>query len=308
MEIALKTEVITNFDANLAQLLEKSIKAYVQESPDNYLKDIDGSRIYDEPLVGFADGDDPLFLKYKSKDIIGDFHLTPREALEKHLREELNSEEFKVGDVSVISWILPMAKETRISNRVMTDGPSLRWNHSRWHGATFGKHLTGHIISQLRERGYLAVAPGTASFFKIIDIPSGRASVWSERHIAYAAGLGTFSLTNALITAKGLAMRCNSVVTNAKLPPSPRLYPSHMANCCFFEDGTCGLCAIRCPAGAITAQGHDKIKCREYIMNGLAPWLEKEGYIGKYAGCGLCMTGVPCEAKIPGKVAKRFID
>lgn len=305
--MTLKAQVATNFDTNLALLIEESIKAYSRESPDNCLKDLDGGPIYDEPLVGFADGDDPLFLKYKSKEIIGDFHLTPREALEKHIREELNREEVHAGDVSVISWIQPMAKETRMSNRIMTDGPSLRWNHGRWHGITFSTGLTGHIISLLRERGYLAVAPATASFFKVLDMPNGRASVWSERHIAYAAGLGTFSLTDALITAKGLAMRCSSVVTNAKLPPSPRLYSSHTTNCCFLEDGTCGLCVIRCPAGAITAQGHNKIRCREYIYDELASWLKKEGYIGKYAGCGLCMTGVPCEAKIPGKITKRFI-
>jgi epoxyqueuosine reductase QueG len=301
------TQVTTDFDASPAQFLEETIKAYIRESPDNCFKDIDGSPIYDEPLVGFADGDDPLFLRYKDEEVIGDFHLTPREALEKHLREEVNVEKPRLGEVSVVSWVLPLDRATRVSNRVMTDGPSLRWNHNRWHGETLNNSLASHVVSLLGERGYLAVAPGRATFFHTVKLPSGMASIWSERHVAYAAGLGTFSLTDALITAKGLAMRCGSVVTDLKLSPSPRTYPSHTANCCFLEQGTCGLCAIRCPVGAITIQGHDKIRCREYLFNELAPWLEKEGYIGRYPGCGLCMTGVPCEAGIPGKVAKRFI-
>jgi len=38
----------------------------------------------------------------------------------------------------------------------------------------------------------------------------GPASSWSERHAAYAAGLGTFSLNDALITPKGIAHRLGS--------------------------------------------------------------------------------------------------
>jgi len=132
--------------------------------------------------------------------------------------------------------------------------------------------------------------------YDLMIIGGGPTSVWSQRHIAYA-----------LITPRGMAMRCDSVVTDFKLPPSPKTYSSHMANCCFLEDGTCGLCAIRCPVGAITAQGHNKVRCHEYLFNKMASWREKEGYIGRYVSYGLCMTGVPCEAKIPGKVPKRFI-
>ena len=303
----MKSATVTDLDDNLAQLIDKSIKQCTRENTDNCLKDIDGSPIFAEPLVGFADGDDPLFLKYKRQEVIGAFHLTPREALEIYLREELNNTDLFVGDVSVISWIQPYTKETRISNRTMTVGPSLRWNHSRWRSVTFLNNLNDLIINLLQDRGYWAVAPTTARFFKVLDTSRGQASIWSERHIAYAAGLGTFSLTDALITPKGLAMRCGSIVTNAKLPPSPRLYSNHTANCSFLENGTCGLCAIRCPAGAITSRGHDKIKCHDYIYLELAPWVKKDGYTGGYAGCGLCMTGVPCEAKIPGKITKRFI-
>ena len=201
-----------------------------------------------------------------------------------------------------------MAKETRLSNRVMTDRASLRYNNCRWLGEVPRNKLGTYVSELLRERGYYAVTPGRASFFKSFSLPNGqRTSIWSERHAAYAAGLGTFSLTDALITRKGLAMHCGSVVTTLRLPPSPRPYSSHKEYCSFFREGGSGLCAVRCPVGAITAEEHDKIRCNQYFQYDLAHFLNKDGYIGKYVGCALCMTGVPCEAKIPSKITRRFI-
>lgn len=89
------------------------------------------------------------------------------------------------------------------------------------------------------------------------------------------------------------------------LPPTPRTSAGHMANCPFFTDGSCGACIKRCPAGAISAQGHDRLKCREESHVTLKPWLEKPGYIGRYASCGKCQTRVPCEERIPPKALKK---
>jgi len=48
--------------SGLQAWLAAAIKQFVAESPLNRLRDIDGSPMWDEPLVAFADGDDPLFL------------------------------------------------------------------------------------------------------------------------------------------------------------------------------------------------------------------------------------------------------
>src|SRR3989304_9565825 len=74
----------------LQQFLVEAIKKYVAESPLNSLKDIDGSPMWEEPLVGFADGDDPLFDQYKT--VVGEFHLTPPEALAAHVRATTGAE------------------------------------------------------------------------------------------------------------------------------------------------------------------------------------------------------------------------
>jgi len=125
----------------------------------------------------------------------------------------------------------------------------------------------------------------------------GFASTWSERHAAYASGLGTFGLCDGLITPKGKAMRCGSVVAHIKIPPTKRSYNDHHAYCLFFSEGICGKCIQRCPAGAITEKGHDKVKCEKHLQitrDYVRSHFGFEGY-----GCGLCQTGVPCESKIP---------
>ncbi len=288
------------FEADPAVFLEKAIKDYVATSPGNRFKSFDGGRIFDKPLVGFADGDDAIFQDYKA--IIGDFHITPREALEKHL-DSKGSRWERPAQVSVISFILPVTYKTRLSLRKETVVPSLRWNHTRWHGQDFIYELSRYVTSLLEDLGYQAVAPELADFYKLQNLSSGFAYNWSQRHIAYAAGLGTFSLNDGFITKRGMAMRCGSVVTDARIKPSPRIYKDHLANCLFYSDGSCMRCAERCPAGAISEQGHDKNVCWEFLRTKQKEILRdlgrEEGYIGRYLGCGLCQTNVPCEARIP---------
>jgi hypothetical protein len=70
--------------------------------------------------VGFARGDDPLFQEYKT--VIGDFHLTPREAMEKALAARPGSPK-PGGSLSVICWVLPSTDKTRRSNRKQEKDP-----------------------------------------------------------------------------------------------------------------------------------------------------------------------------------------
>ena len=206
--------------------------------------------------------------------------------------------------MSVISFVMPVTYETRLSLRHESRVPSIRWNHTRWQGQDLINELSNHVASLLEELGYQAVVPERADFYKIFfSEPDVRMSNWSQRHIAYAAGLGTFSLSDGFITPRGIAMRCGSVVTDLALLPTPRVYENHLANCLFYRDESCRRCIERCPVGAISEQGHDKKRCREFLVEGQKVILKElgreEGYIGTYLGCGLCQTKVPCEFKIP---------
>jgi epoxyqueuosine reductase len=288
------------FLKNPNRVLEQLVKNFVAESELNRRTQLDHGLYFGEPLVGFASGNDPLFSEYKT--LIGSFHLTPREliaaALKEKGRELLLSE---AEQVSVVSWVLPIADDVRKSNRQEAQFPSRLWTFTREYGEIMNQALRRHVAGFLEGTGYLAVVPLGSPFYRSFrDDRVGWGSSWSERHIAYACGLGTFSLNDGLITPRGMAMRVGSVVTLLKLTPSERVYQNPKENCLFFRGEKCGKCIPRCPAGAISEKGHDKDKCNDYISSELLHAKRKSyGLENPPTACGLCQTGVPCEFRIP---------
>lgn len=279
--------------------IKRAIGKFVQESPANRRK-VDGGEYWDVPLVGFASGDAPLFKKYKK--IIGRFHFTPQEIFDLTFGKSSRPRE-----LSVISWVLPASEDIRKSNRKEDLYPSLLWAHARDFGEQFNVKLRNHLVSFLKRNGYKAVAPMNSPHWKQLKSPRvSWVSNWSERHAAYACGLGAFGLSDGLITAKGKAMRVGSVVTDLPLKPSDKIYPHHRANCLYYFNNTCKTCAARCPAGAITAKGHDKDKCFEYIRGTVSRDKQVE-YGVKITGCGLCQTKVPCEFEIPKLIQREYM-
>ena len=281
-----------------AQFITQEIKEYVGSSPDNRLSFMNDYVMWDEPLVQFADGDDPIFTEYKT--IIASTYLTPREALAKTYGKKADD---LPEQLSVISWILPAAEETRKTNRAESLVPSRLWSHTRYYGEKFNEKLRAYVAELLTSMGYLAVAPFLQPYFEIFNNEKGPYSNWSERHVAFAAGLGTFSLSDGFITERGIAHRCGSVVTDLALPVSLRTAKGPYSNCLFYLDGSCIACIERCPAGAITEKGHDKIKCHAYLRDTLGYSTDtlNDGYDNdkSVAGCGLCQTNVPCEFQNP---------
>ena len=286
------------FSENPEKFVEKAIVKFVQENPANRRK-VGRGKYWDKPLVGFASGEDPLFKAYKK--IIGKFHYTPREIFTQTFGRRKEPKQ-----LSVISWILPATEAIRKSNRKETKFPSRLWAHARDFGEQFNIKLRNHVVALLKSKGYRAVAPMNSPFFKRIRSPRvGWASNWSERHAAYASGLGTFGLSDGFITAKGKALRIGTVVTNLPLKPSAKKYPHHKANCLYFSNKTCKICVVRCPTGAITTKGHDKNKCYDYVYSTARGSKGKE-YGVKVTGCGLCQTKVPCEYEIPKLIQKEY--
>jgi len=291
------TKSIT-FAQNPERFIARVIAKFVKENPANRRK-VGRGKFWDKPLVGFASGNDPLFKQYKK--IIGKFHHTPLEIFGLTFGQKE-----KPQNLSVISWILPTSEGIRKSNRKETKYPSRLWAHARDFGEQFNVKLRDHLVEVLKKEGYQAVAPMNSPHWKRVRSPRvGFASSWSERHAAYVCGLGTFGLSDGFITPKGKAMRVGSVVTNLPLKPSAKKYPHHRANCLYFFNRTCKVCAARCPAGAITAKGHDKDKCYEYSYNTIGPSKRAE-YGVKITGCGLCQTKVPCESEIPKLIQKAY--
>ena len=297
------------FQLDPCRFIENAIKDYVRTSPLNHLTAFDNAPIVDEPIVAFADGDDPIFQEYKT--VIGDFHLTPRELLEKYIAAKRwrFSAKGSIDGIGVVSWALPLTHETRLHERTSPFGGSPRYNHSRWIGIKLYECIEQFVASLLEVMGCNAVAPTQSRFFEIKDMPGGwMAANWSERHVAYACGLGTFGLNGLMITSRGCAVYLGSVVCDKALPPTLRA-ANRAANCPHFQDGSCGLCIGHCTGSAISNEGRSNVACLKNLRDEqatrvISSGLDK-GLIGPAPACGRCSTGLPCEDRIPPMAQKR---
>ncbi|MBF0564978.1 MAG: epoxyqueuosine reductase [Nitrospirae bacterium] len=273
--------------------LETVIKDFICQSPENTLKNTANDKAFDAPLVGFSRGDDPIYEAFKEH--VGPFHWTPLELF------NLTFPQMKAGagELTVISWILPQTAKTKAEHKKETAYPSESWARARKFGEEANESLRRHLVDTLGGAGIEAVAPVLSPEWTMkMSQRYLHASTWSERHAAYASGLGTFGLCDGLITPLGKAVRCGSVIARLQVPATSRQYKDHHEYCLFYSRGTCKKCIKRCPAGALSERGHDKLKCSAYVMDEMKEYVTSRFGFEAYA-CGLCQTGVPCESAIP---------
>ena len=277
---------------DLGHWVTEIVRCYVNESPENSMQNESDERVWANPLVAFSSGADPLYPFYKED--IGSFYRTPIEWF-KTAHPDIDVEP---SELTVISWILPQTQATKAEHRLPRRMPTERWARARIYGEEFNAKLRGHVVETLNEAGYPAVSPMIhPDWASHKSEKYNFASNWSERHAAYAAGLGTFGLCDALITPRGKAMRSGSVIARINVPASPRLYEDHHAFCLWYARGKCKECVAKCPANAISEAGHDKERCSAYLQvtrRYVEDTFKFQGY-----GCGLCQTGVACESGIP---------
>lgn len=275
-----------------------TIKDKVSSHPANKMEyPFPGEHIFDQPIVGFVRGDDPIFTAYKK--IIGAFHFTPEEIMGWQAKNN-GVEAPKAEDISVVSFILPISKIIKEDETNQVEWLSERWAQTRRSGEIFSQILAREIAADLMSKGILAVIPDVTPMFHFKKYPDvGWASPWSHRHIAYAAGLGTFGINDLLITEKGVAHRCGSFVVNLKLKPDREREKDIHAYCLQYQGANCLKCQQRCPAGAISLNGHCKEGCGKKVINSIR-YCNKNYHIFIY-GCGLCSTKIPCESGMPIK-------
>ncbi|GHU79410.1 (Fe-S)-binding protein [Clostridia bacterium] len=265
---------------------------FCDESESNFVPtelalrpELAGMRIYSYPLLAAADADDPVFERLREPGIIGPHFMPPGEWLP--------------GARSVISLFLPFTDTVKQANsREAVETPA-EWLHGRIEGQAMLNALICRLRDVIQAEGHSCVIPFFDERFWSSGRPAGPGkeggpsrpgftSNWSERHAAYAAGLGTFGLSRALITEKGSAGRFCSMITTLPLEPDRRAYTRHDEYC-----SLCGACARKCPAGAISLRdGKSQEICGAFV----------DGTMKKYApryGCGKCNVGVPCESGIP---------
>ncbi|MBT3225471.1 MAG: hypothetical protein HN580_00640 [Deltaproteobacteria bacterium] len=297
--------------------MHNSVKDFLEtlfsENALNRLPDTHGSgRIFDSPLIGVSGGADPIFQRYK--EVVGPEHLTPYEIWSQSNPEMSGTES---GSLRVLSIIFPYTNRIREASKTAKTMPAEVYSVGRNFANEFMGDVLKKSVSFFQKKGYNAMAGMQSPVFQILtkEEPLQLYSVWSERHIAFAAGLGTFSLHEGFISEVGCNIRVTSVITDAPLEISPRKSDDPYANCLFYTTGKCKKCVERCPADALSDKGHDKLKCYLYLktieqemkprLSGLLKPHQRvvngERNTSFPLGCAFCQFNVPCTSKIPVK-------
>lgn len=270
---------------------------FVNESVENSLNSDEHETAWDKPLVGFSKGNDPLY-EFFRKDI-GEFYWHPSDIFSARFPDI----PVRAEQLTVVSWVLPQTEPTKRDQRKERWHPSERWARSKLFGEEFNNKVRAFVANTLSDAGFPCLAPVLLPAWKRgTSEKYGYASTWSERHTAFICGLGTFGLSDGLITRLGKAVRFGSAIVRADIQPTARPYNSHQEYCLYYNKGKCGKCIERCPAGAISGKGHDKVICKEYVRSVATAYAEKK-YGIRVNSCGLCQTGVPCESRIPGDLS-----
>ncbi len=259
------------------QDIVKIAREFVQNSAYNFVSKDDaiteelvGMQIFNEPIFAYGDVEDDGFVSLKNPSVIGEHFILPRKWLP-------NSQ-------TVISFFLPFTDEIIKSNRKDKHWPSSEWLHGRIEGQKFITEFSRYINLKLVDEGYESIVPTLDPRFETANFTSN----WSERHVAFVCGLGTFGLSKGIITEKGMSGRMGSIVTNLKLKPSVKKYNDVYEYC-----SMCGACIKKCPVEAISLEnGKDHKTCSEFLDE------TKMKYNPRY-GCGKCQVSVPCERNIP---------
>ena len=252
------------------------------------------SPLFERPLVGVAAGGDPYYDFLKEH--IGPFHWSPKEVFLLKYPQPVEA-----SDLRVVSMAFPQTMESKLTQSKEKKCPSREWIVSRGEWEPLMQEFSGKLVARLEEMGIRSVSVDLVREFSTETSETlGLSSKWSHRHSAYLAGLGTFGLSEGLITEKGKAVRFTSLIIEAPLKITERPYQTHNEWCLYFANGSCGLCMKRCPIGAITADGHDKAACEEYEEIFASKYWPSDIDRGDYIlGCGLCQAGVPCQHKKP---------
>ncbi|PJI09550.1 MULTISPECIES: epoxyqueuosine reductase [Clostridium] len=240
----------------LSEIIETIIKDEVKNSKDSFR--------FREPIVGFADANDPLYDKLD--EIIGTKQTHPKEMLR--------------GARTVVVYFIPFSLDVikKIQGKKVI---VQEWSDNYTAGNILLARINDVLARVLRSRGVFVTTEHPTNNYDPINLTS----TWAHKSSAVIAGIGTFGLNHLLITKSGTAGRLNSLVINTKIPPTVRPNTSY---CLYYKMEKCKVCIAKCPTGALSIDGFDRFRCNAY--------LDGKNIHDLQQGCGMCSSG-PCAAK-----------
>lgn len=240
----------------MKEFIEDSIKELIVGSTNTK---------YREPIIAFADVEDPEFESIKS--MTHENHMLPKEWMSE--------------GKTIVSYFIPLTKELMEINR-KHEYVAKEWAVAYIETNNLIKEINSTMAKKLKEYGIDTV-------WQLPDVhydSEKLMSYWSQRHIAYIAGIGTFGMNNMLITDKGCMGRYGSFVIDYRIEPSKK---NRDEKCLYKLNGSCRICMDMCPVQALTTQGFDRHKCNQRV-------LEVDEFYSDLASCdccGKCLLG-PC--------------
>jgi len=278
--------------AELLTGLHEALERWFAESPLNRVSpemaldpaDI-GQRLYETPILAVGSADDPLWEQMRLPQAVGSIFRTPRQ--------------WMPSGRTVVSYFAPFTDFVVDGNCVDPVDVGNGWLYARIEGQAFLTETNHFIERWFADHGVKAYSPYAGKEFHYVFEPGSSDDVadkslsftsnWSERHVAFVCGLGTFGLSKALITERGVCGRFGSVITDTDLPVTQRQYTGIYEYCTM-----CGACT-RCPAHAIDLHtGKSHHICTTYFDT------LRVKYAPRY-GCGKCYVNVPCARRRPHK-------
>ena len=255
--------------------MNDGLQDFITQEILNYIQDYTTSmkvqNLWEEPLVGFADAKDPLFLKLKGA--VSPSHSMPHDLLE--------------DAQTVIVYFLPFDKDIPKKNRYHRHA-SIEWAQAYIETNRLIVHINNGLSDRLSQKGFKTkIMPPTHNFDKQKLI-----SDWSHRHIAYVAGLGKFGIHNLLITDRGCCGRLGSIVTNMEIAVTKR---TNREYCLHKYNRTCKICVKKCVTEALQADSFDRHKCYRMLLENSEIFLDE----GLADVCGKCISIVPCSFHNP---------
>ncbi len=253
--------------------MEEKIRRHIRDFVKDYTRDNNTKTDWNEPLVSFANADDPLFLKLR--EVVSETHKMPGDLL-KCAR-------------TVICYFIPFRKETVLSN-VGGNSCSKEWAVAYVETNRLITDLNKSLQDELKKSGFKSVIlPPTHNFDE-----EKLTSDWSHKHVAYISGLGKFGLHKMLITESGCCGRLGSTITTAEISPTKR---PDKEFCLYEHNRTCRKCVDNCTFGALKEDSFDRHKCYEICLSN--DRLRSD--LGLTDVCGKCISVVPCSFQNPVK-------
>ena len=257
------------------ELSEFIVKAFFSFKAQNSVEEM-----WKPPIMAAVSADHPRIPSLKQA--VSSDHLLPEELLTEAK--------------SIVVFFVPFDKRI-IDSNLKGESASKEWAQAY----VLTKELTGFICEQagifLNMHGFRAAAITPAQNFDEVNLTS----VWSQRHIAWIAGLGSLGINNMLITPAGCCGRVGSFVTDADcqqlgIPAMVSGNNPPPEKCLNKINGSCGVCVKKCFAGAYKKDGSfDRHKCYEVCLKNAELYKD----IGHVDACGKCLVGLPCSEREP---------